>query len=326
MNRVVVIGGYGAVGREAATALTRLLPGATVVVAGRHPDRARPVPGTEALRLDASDPADVARAVAGADAVLMCVDRDNPRVARTCLEGGVHYLDVSADHRLLSAVRALDGLARERGAAALLSVGLVPGVTNLLAKHCVARSGAREVRVGVLLGAGEEHGPAALDWTLDGLAGPPGSWREDFPPPHGRRTVRRFPFSDQYTLPDTLGIEDARTGLCLDSRAATALLAAGGRPAVARLLRHPRIRGVLLAVLGGLHVGGDGFAVTAVAGTARAAFGGHRQSRATGLAAALLARRLPDLPAGVRHVEQAVDPVEFLTELAAHGFTLDLGE
>jgi hypothetical protein len=40
--------------------------------------------------------------------------------------------------------------------------------------------------------------------------------------------------------------------------------------------------------------------------------------------AALLVRHLPGLPPGARHVEQLVDPVAFLTELAADGFDLDL--
>ena len=79
----------------------------------------------------------------------MCAELDNARVARARLERGIHYLDVSASHRLLTGIEASDGLARDRRATAILSVGLVPGVTNLLARYCVERETTRQVRGGV---------------------------------------------------------------------------------------------------------------------------------------------------------------------------------
>nr|BFE84300.1 hypothetical protein GCM10020093_069010 [Planobispora longispora] len=168
MSTILIIGGYGAVGREAAAALTGR-PGMTVIVAGRDPGRARPVPGTTAMRVDASDPAGLDRALEGVDTVLMCVESGNAVVARACLERGIGYVDVSASRHVLAEIQELDGLAVERGATAALSVGLVPGVTNLLARICAERSPARDLRIGALLGSGEHHGPAAIAWTLDGL-------------------------------------------------------------------------------------------------------------------------------------------------------------
>jgi len=329
MDKVLILGGYGTVGREAATALVHHFPYAEVIVAGRNPATARPIPATTAMRVDAADPAELAAALDAVDVVLMCAELDNARVARACLERGIHYLDVSATHHVLAAIEDLDDLANQHDATGVLSVGLVPGITNLLARHCVERSrqdspAADEVRIGVLLGTGEHHGPAALAWTLDGLGELDGSWTMRFPPPHGTRTVHRFPFSDQHALPRTLGISAAATGLCLDSRLATALIDTARRPAITRLLRRPTIRNTLLTALTKIHVGGDGFAVTARSHAHQASFSGHRQSRATGLTAAHLIRHLPDLPAGVRHIEQLVDPIAFLTELAANGFALDL--
>ncbi|MFI6478356.1 saccharopine dehydrogenase [Nonomuraea sp. NPDC050663] len=256
----------------------------------------------------------------------MCAEIDNVRVARACLERGISYVDVSASPALLADLDTLDGLAKAASATVALSVGLAPGVTNLLARICADRAPGAEPSIGVLLGAGEQHGPAALEWTLDGLGALGGSWAMPFPVPYGERAVHRFPFSDQYTLPRTLGVPAARTGICLDSRLLTRLLAAAGRPGVARVLRRPLVRSWLLAVLGRVHVGGDGFAVTVVAGTARAAFTGQGQSRATGRAAALLIRDPASFPPGVWHIEELVDPVAFLTELAHDGFELHLDE
>ncbi|GGO08652.1 hypothetical protein GCM10010116_17560 [Microbispora rosea subsp. aerata] len=325
MTTILILGGYGAVGREAARALTGD-PGTHVIVAGRNPGKAAPIPATTAMRVDAADPADLATALDGVDTVLMCAEIDNVRVARACVERGIHYVDVTASHHLLAGLQALDGPARKHGATVALSVGLIPGVSNLLARVCVERSASGDLLIGALLGSGEAHGPAALAWTLDGLGRLEGSWTMRFPEPYGERTVHRFPFSDQYTLPGTLGAGSARTGLCLDSRLVTRLLSAAGRPAVARLLHRPQVRRLLLGALGAVHVGGEGFAVTVRRGAVRGSFSGRRQSRATGLVAARLIRRLPDLPPGAAHIEQLVDPIPFLTELAGEGFALDLGD
>ena len=323
MKTVLIVGGYGAVGREAAHALTSR-PGTKVVVAGRNPAAAQPVPGTTAMRVDATDPAGLARALDGVDAVLMCAETGNVDVAKACVERGIHYLDVTASHSVLAELARLDGAARARGATVVLSVGLVPGVSNLLARVCSERAPSEDLVIGALLGSGEAHGPAALAWTFDGLGQLAGSWSLGFPAPYGERVVHRFPFSDQYTLPQTLGV-GVRTGLCLDSRLVTRLMSLAGRPAVARLLRRPLIRRLLLSALGAVHVGGDGFAVVVRSGAVQASFAGRRQSRATGHMAALLIRELPELPSGAHHVEQLVDPVRFLDELAAGGFELDLG-
>ncbi|MFC7713476.1 saccharopine dehydrogenase NADP-binding domain-containing protein [Nonomuraea recticatena] len=88
MGAILVLGGYGAVGRQAAAALVRDGPGRSVIVAGRDPSAARPVPGTTAMRVDASDAAGLAGALEGVEAVLMCAELDNAAVARACLERG----------------------------------------------------------------------------------------------------------------------------------------------------------------------------------------------------------------------------------------------
>ncbi|WP_433466673.1 hypothetical protein [Spirillospora sp. CA-128828] len=210
---------------------------------------------------------------------------------------------MSASREVLAGIARLDRLATERSATAVLSVGLAPGVTNLLAREF----GGRDVDIGVLLGSGERHGPSAVEWTLDSLADLGESWRMQFPAPYGIRTVHRFPFPDQHTLPGRV-----RTGLCLDSRALTALLP--------RLVRFRDAR-PLRAMFHRVHVGGDGFAVAVASGGTVRAFTGRRQSRATGLVAAMVVRRLAGMPPGVRHIEDAVGP-GFLPDLAGHGFEL----
>lgn len=313
MSTIVIFGGYGTVGREAARELVGA--GRKVVLAGRNPPRATPVPGASLAQVDVADPAQVAAVLDGASAVLMCTETHNAEVARASFERGIDYLDVTASPGVIAELQALHEVAATHDAVGVLSVGLIPGVSNLLARTVFERSPADEVRIGAILGSGEAHGPAALRWTLDGLGTLSGSWRMNFL--EGRRTVHRFPFSDQYTLPGTLGIPNVRTGLGLDSSAMTTLLAAARSPGLARVLRSRPVE----SILGRVHIGSDRFALKAESGSAGAWLTGRRQSRATGVVAALLVERLDTFAPGVRHIEQLVDPAEFLTTLRDHGFS-----
>jgi hypothetical protein len=210
--------------------------------------------------------------------ILMCAEIDNAGVARTCLECGIGYVDVSAFPHVLAESQHLDDLARELGVTAALKMGLVPGITNLLARICAERSPATELRIGVLLGSEEQHGRAAIAWTLDGLGQLDGSWTMRFPAPFfGTRTVHRSRSRISTRCPALSACPPGALGLCMDSHIATGLLSAAGRPA-ARLLRRRKVRDLLLTA--------------------------------------------PALSPGVQHIEQLVDPLVFLTELAADGFDL----
>jgi len=75
-------------------------------------------------------------------------------------------VDVSASYAFLREVERLDALAREHRATGVLSVGLVPGLTNLLAKRCAqVLDSVRSLDISVLLGLGGAHGEAAVRWT-----------------------------------------------------------------------------------------------------------------------------------------------------------------
>ncbi len=297
MNRVVVLGGYGAVGREVVSGLHGYVP--EIVVAGRDLVKARAVDGAIPMRIDLRSD-DIERL--DADAVVMCAESENVRVAEMCLRRGVHYVDVSASYEVLAGIEKL-GATKATG---VLSVGLAPGVTNLLAREF----GGAGVEIGVLIGSGERHGPGAVEWTLDSLGDLGESWRMRFPPPYGIRTVRRFPVLRPVHAPRRRKDGPLPGFACLV------------RPPP-RLKRFRDVAPLLRAVFRHVHLGGDGFAVAVASGGRVRSFAGRRQSRATGLAAALVVRRLDGMPPGVRHIEDVVGP-DFLPELAAHGF--ELGE
>ncbi|MFF0551332.1 saccharopine dehydrogenase NADP-binding domain-containing protein [Streptomyces sp. NPDC004311] len=323
-GRILVVGGYGAVGATVSATLARRFPG-RVVVAGRDAARARRSGG---VRVDVTDPARFAATLdelGDVTALVLCAPPPDTRVARACLERGVHLVDIGADARLLDGVAALHELAAGSAATAVLSVGVAPGLTNLLARRAhEAVGGAERIDLTVLLGAGERHGPDAVRWTVDGLAAPAtGRALRTTLPGHGRHTAHPFPFSDQHTLSRTLGVQRVTTRLCLDSRPLTSVLFGLRRPA-----RRPAVRDALTAVFRRVHLGGEEFAVRADArrGDRHAAFAltGRSQSRVTALVAAHVTGELltGTLPPGVHHIEQLPALAGLPEALAAHGVTL----
>ncbi|MBQ1023804.1 saccharopine dehydrogenase family protein [Micromonospora sp. C95] len=334
----VVIGGYGAVGRVVATTLARD-SAYEVVVAGRDLARADALARTDPgrltpRRLDLDDPRGLDGLLADAAVVVMCVEHRNEAVARACLDRGVAVVDISASADVLAGIERLDATAKRTGTAAVLSVGLAPGLTNVLARRCTERlPPATSVDVTILLGAAGDHGPDSVRWTVAGLTAPPdrtrrpGRARVDLPG-FGVRTAYPFPFSDQYTLTRTLGVP-VTTRLCFDSGAVTATLfglRAAGAFRLADRLGGARL---LTGAASRLRLGGDRFVVHASAtdGGGRqvwSAVTGRQEGQATGVVAAeiaigLMGRRYPP---GVHHIDQIVDAGEFLKTIQRYDLTL----
>lgn len=353
-DEILIVGGYGQVGRVVAGRLGRLFPG-RVVAAGRSLERAQAFARQTAGRvrprqLDVAVLADSASALDGARVVVVCVDPPDARFAGACLARGIHYVDVTATYRLIQRIEALHDVAHTHGATAVLSVGLAPGVTNLLARHA-ATSFERLDRIDlyVLLGLGDSHGAEALRWMIEtaaqsftlqtpggpvvvgGLSGPKAT---EFPKGYGRRTAYRINLSDQHVVRRTLGAAVAESRVCFDSEIATWLFVAMKHLSVLEWANRLSPR-VLATLSGLLRRGSDEFVVKAEArglvdgeeGARASALSGRREAEATGAVAAVVAERLyegavPDH--GVFHIEQVFEPQEVFARLAAEGFDLHL--
>ncbi|MCZ9341626.1 saccharopine dehydrogenase, partial [Streptomyces sp. TRM76130] len=180
-----------------------------------------------------------------------------------------------------------------------------------------------------LLGAGERHGADAVRWTVAGLSDPvPARPQRVVLPGYGVRRAHPFSFSDQYTVRRTLGVPEATTRLCLDSRLLTAALFAVRRLGFLRGSRFPGRRRLLTRAFSRVHLGGDGFVVRVDArrGDRHAvrALTGRGQGRVSGLVAAYVTRAVLEggVPAGVRHIEQVPVLADLPEQLAVHGVTV----
>jgi saccharopine dehydrogenase-like NADP-dependent oxidoreductase len=281
----------------------------------------------------------------------MCLDQGEAGFVKTCIERGIHYIDISASYPFLVQVEQLDAFARERGATGVLSVGLAPGLTNLLAKRCKdVFDELQRVDIAILLGLGEAHGKAAIQWTVDNIdarfavpcAEEPkqvSSFADPkparFPGGYGWRKTYRFNFADQHVVARTLNIDRISTRLCFDSAVVTHLLALCSKAHLFRMLRIAGAQRPLAALISRLHVGSDVFAVKVDAeGMIKnepyayaCSISGRREGYVTGVVAALVAERVytSSFRSGIFHIEQLFDPLALFAQIADRGFAVDLG-
>jgi len=333
---ILIVGGYGQVGGRIAANLSTQFDG-QIILAGRNPVRAAAAADRLGERVhsrsvDLADAATYTSATEAVDLVVVCIDLPDTAFVEHCLERGIHYLDVSAEYETICKVVELDPIARRHGATAVLGVGLIPGLSNLMAKRGVSRMRtATRVENAFLVGLGEEHGIASLLWTFGHLGDP--EYREqakfDFRAPYGQRTVLHYAFPDQYTLPKTLPIESATSWLCMDSVPMTRLFGLMRRLGLSGVFRNPSFLGLFARLGRRLRFGREDCVVTTRVvgpqGTYQAWLTGRGEAFVTALAAAEAARQLAaaSFGSGVYHVEQVFRLDDFLPALRSEGVSFD---
>ncbi|WP_417409866.1 saccharopine dehydrogenase NADP-binding domain-containing protein [Hoeflea sp.] len=335
MTRIVVVGGYGHVGQKIARRLMPV-PDVTVRIAGRDASRARAASqmlSCEWAVLDIADPASWDGALAAADLVICCIDTPSADFPAKVLRLGLDYVDISATDAVLQRIEALDGLAKANDALAVLSVGLAPGLTNLLARR--AKETLPQIdamTIGVLLGLGDEHGPAAIKWTLDNLAP---LARSDirtmrFGPEAAALPTIPFDFADQHVL-TRRGYPPVRTRLGL----ASPLVSATSLRLLSALAQRDWARRLLLWSLPRFRMGSDRAALVVEArGTGnggatvrRLYLEGTREADITALMAAQVALRVSSRDErGVRHIDELWELEDFAEALSDEGISFGVAE
>lgn len=330
-SQVMVIGGYGHVGQQICLQLSEVYPG-QIVAAGRSYEKAekfsRHTKGkVRPYQLDVSEPL-FSDWMDKTKLVIMCLDQEEPSFAEAVLRSGIDYIDISAKGTYMEQVAKLDQ--RHIGATALLSVGLAPGLTNLLAAKAASMlSSVNQIDIGIMLGLGDQHGKSAIEWTLDHVHTDyvltkhhqrkrvksfTGGKRIDFGGSLGKRHAYQFPFSDQQTLPSTLRVPSVTTRLCFDSRAATRAFAFTRSLGMTSLLTVPKIKKRAISMIQSAQMGTDQYAVkveaTGMDGNKihQAALGikGRDESQATAQVAIAAALHLLNrrFQTGVFHIEE----------------------
>ncbi len=343
-DKILVVGGYGAVGRGISIGLAKLFP-AQVIVAGRNFEKAKALSieldqKVIPLKLDVTTISKDDKRLRDVNVVIMCIDQNNTQFITQCIQQGIHYIDISASYELLSKIELLNAEAINHGSTVVISVGLAPGLTNLLAKHCKSKIQDMQVAdIFILLGLGEAHGEAAIRWTIEninaefsirekGVIKQVSSFEHKkqtrFPNKTGKRTAYRFNFSDQLAIPRTLEINSASSWVCFDSAIVTLLFAISKKTGLSRMLDFKPVQNFLINVLKVFHFGSDQFVVKVEGGHNQekgalheCSLSGNGEASITGAVAAKVAERLytSSFASGVFHIEQLFDPLEFIESL-----------
>ena len=144
MQRVLVLGGYGAFGGRVAERLART-PGIELTIAGRSLDKAQTFAAGLASTARAQViPAALDGAKIGAEDLrhrkpTVLINATGPyqaqdyRLARACIATGVHYLDLADARAFVTGIAALDGHARDAGVLVVSGASTVPGVSGVVA-------------------------------------------------------------------------------------------------------------------------------------------------------------------------------------------------
>jgi len=339
-GKVLIVGGYGQVGRAIAERLAPHFPG-RVIVSGRDGDKAREAAanigyGTLGHAVDITTRSndgildDVALA-------LVCLDQADTGFVEQCLGQGIDYLDISADNGFLVKVERLDAVAKTAGATAVLSIGVAPGLTNLLAAHaCALMDGVDRVDLVLEFGLGDRHGRAAVEWMFKnfnvpydvlekGVSKPVRSFGDarTFYQSHSgkKRKAHRFNFADQHVIARTQKIPSVSTWVCFDSKFITSLFAMSLRLGLGRLLRKPWWRRhavwLFMHVRAGSEICGiSAYATKEIDGrskTIEIGLIGRKESVMTAIAAAQTVHQVLSTPPGpgVYHSDQVIklDPI-----------------
>lgn len=345
----MILGGYGAVGKHIATELAKIYPN-QIIVAGRNGEKASSLASALnntviPLAFDLDTLSENDARLNDVAILIMCIEARNAPTTKQCAQRGIHYLDTSASYDYLKEIERLHNSAEKGCATFLLSAGIVPGLSNLLVKHCVNTCGNRGVaEIYVLLGLGEAHGEAAIHWSIeqmnaeyvDSLGNRTKSFanakQTAFPGDRFARNAYQFNFSDQHVLPHTLSISSATTRLCFESRFITALFYFMSASGIGKVLKLPFARNAMTYCLQKFRFGTDRFSVKVVyrqqatdGATFSCSITGHEEARITGITTALLAHQMmkTDYPHGVFHIEQLFEPMKIINDLNQHGIQFE---
>ncbi|WP_456723701.1 MULTISPECIES: saccharopine dehydrogenase family protein [unclassified Bradyrhizobium] len=146
-NKLLVLGGAGAMGRVAVKTLLGTRTFGSITIADRAFQAARQLSyelgdsRIKATGLDVNDANDLHAALQGADVVISTVGpyyRFGTTVLKAAIAAGTHYLDICDDWQPTIDLLALDDEARAAGITAIIGAGASPGISNLLAVKAAA--------------------------------------------------------------------------------------------------------------------------------------------------------------------------------------------
>lgn len=226
-GRVLILGGYGNFGKRIAAALCR--KSVPVIIAGRSLDkaetlaRALPAGMAQAVACDVTHPLDATLAALRPSVVINTCgpfQGQDYAVARSCLRGGVHYVDLADGREFVTGIAVLDEQAKDAGVAIISGASTVPGLSSAVLEHFSGEfSEIDSLLYGISPGQKAERGLATTKGILSyvgkplkpfkSFSDPVYGWQDVYLqkyPGIGRRWMANCDIPDLDLLPERYGI------------------------------------------------------------------------------------------------------------------------
>ncbi|MBC6474601.1 MAG: saccharopine dehydrogenase NADP-binding domain-containing protein [Hormoscilla sp. GM102CHS1] len=198
MNRILILGGTGRIGRSVTQDLLTHCQDVEITVTGRHP--ATISPRAKFLSLDLADISGLRQAVASANCVIHCAGpfhHRDARVLQIAIETGVNYLDVSDHRSFTQKALAYADAAVKAGVTAIVNTGVFPGISNSMARQCVEQLDEPEsIKINYVVSGSGGAGLTVMRTTFLGLQAPFQAWLDgkwQAVKPYSDRTPVKFP-------------------------------------------------------------------------------------------------------------------------------------
>jgi saccharopine dehydrogenase-like NADP-dependent oxidoreductase len=225
VNQVLVLGGRGQIGRGVVADLLAHTQ-SHITITGRTSQATKdlenyPVDRVQFLTLDLADRSRVREAISSNNLVIHCAGPFRYRdayVLKTCIEQGVHYLDVSDDRNFTHTALSHRDAAEAAGVTAVVNTGVFPGISNSMARRGVEQLDVpEEIHLSYVVAGSGGAGAAVMQTTFLTIQHPfkvwvDGQWREvkpytgrqvvEFPKPFGWAGVYWFDMPESFTLVD----------------------------------------------------------------------------------------------------------------------------
>lgn len=265
MEKIMVVGGYGDVGKAAVTELLRASSN-QIVIGGRSKQKGEQLlkelkeANLSFQRIDIYEEATYQHQLQEITTVIMCLSPKTIDFAAYCLQSGINYLDISASNQTTAELFDLDS--SQIKAVGLLGIGICPGLSTLLVKQlAVAFDQIDQIELSLLLGMGDHFGDDALNWLLTNLSQPfrwynKGNWvkvksfqgKKKVPSgPDGKSfTAYTFNLADQQIISQDFKNSEVATYFAIDEKKLLFLLMLLTKINFFKLLKYPKIYQLVL--------------------------------------------------------------------------------
>lgn len=279
-NKIMIIGGHGHVGSVITKNISHKYPG-KVILAGRNSQKMADYLAENQLNLktqvfDITKEPDL-EMFETIKLVVVCIDQKNTKFVEFCNNNAIDYVDVSANSAFY---HQLSQLNFSKKSSVVYSVGLAPGLTNLMA-HAVAKKlpNFTELAIKVILGLGDSHGDAAIDWTfkhlnqgyeINGQKVKPFSLKNQVRlVNHKDLPVYNFDFSDQHSLKQVWPERKIMTYLGFDLGSVTHSLHYLQKLKVLPVIENPKVMSFSKKIMAKGSLGSDSFVLQVTASEGR---------------------------------------------------------